>query len=70
MGCTKKTITKEVSTERCNEMIKGFENQIQEHLGVKEKYKGNQRKELIQEIKDNPSHIWEVTIDGLIHYEF
>ena len=68
MGCSKKMSVKIPTTDRCNEMILGFENQINRAFKTNVKYEGKERELLIKTIKDNPTHFWEVTIDGLIHY--
>ena len=50
-------------------MITGFENQINRMFKTEVKYEGEERDLLIKTIQENPNHFWEVTIDGLIHYE-
>ncbi len=69
MGCNKKMSIKTPTIERCNEMITEFENQINRAFKTEAKYEGEERDLLIKTIQDNPTHFWEVTIDGLIHYE-
>ena len=69
MKCNKKTIKKQPNIDRCNEMIKGFEDQINHMFKTNVKYKGEERKLLIKTIKDNPNHCWEVTKTGLMHYD-
>ena len=68
MGCSKKMSVKIPTLDRCEEMILGFENQINEIFKTNVKYEGEERELLIKTIQDNPTHFWEVTIDGLIHY--
>tara|TARA_R110000782_G_scaffold13433_1_gene39607 strand:+ start:268 stop:480 length:213 start_codon:yes stop_codon:yes gene_type:complete len=68
MKCSKKMSVKIPTIERCKEMILGFENQINETFKTNVKYEGKERELLIKTIQDNPTHFWEVTIDGLIYY--
>ena len=70
MGCNKKLKTTPATTEECNELITDIENSLSDTFGVKTKYKGELRNELIKTIKENPDHLWEVTNNGLIHYAF
>ena len=69
MGCSKKMSIKIPTTNRCNEMITDIEKSLSDKFKTKAKYKGELRKLLIKTIKDNPTHFWEVTNSGLIHYE-
>ena len=68
MGCSHKIKVKPVSIERCNEMITGFENQINRNFDNNVKHKGKKRKELIKRIQDNPTHCWVVTAEGIISF--
>jgi len=68
INCNKISKNTTVTLKRCNEMIKGFEDQINHMFKTNVKYKGEERKLLIKTIKDNPTHCWEVTNTGLIHY--
>lgn len=68
MGCSKQISIKIPTIKRCNEMITGFESQINEMFNTSVKYEGEERDLLIKEIQDNPTHFWGVGIDGLIHF--
>ena len=69
MKCNKKSKNTTVTLKRCNEMIKEFEDQINFIFRTNAKYKGEEKKALIKTIKDNPTHCWEVTKTGLMHYD-
>jgi hypothetical protein len=68
MGCSKKMSVKIPTTDRCNKMIDGFDKQISDTFKTKHKYSKKERTLLIKTIKENPTHFWEVGINGLIHY--
>ena len=69
MGCNKKIKTVIPTTERCNEMINEFEEMINRKFNTNAKYSRDERLELINEIKSNPTHFWELGENSLIHYE-
>jgi hypothetical protein len=49
-------------------MIDGFDKQISDTFKTKHKYSKKERTLLIKTIKENPTHFWEVGINGLMHY--
>lgn len=69
MGCNKKAEIKQVTTERCNEMIDDLERQIKNKFKTVHKYSDKERIKLIAEIKKHPNHIWMVGENSLIHME-
>jgi len=69
MSCNKKMVVKIPTDKRCNEMIDVFDKQIQDKFKTKAKYSEEERVLLIEEIKSNPTHFWEVGNKSLIHYK-
>ena len=69
MGCNKKLNVEIPTTERCNEMIDGFEKMISDKFKTKAKYSEKERLSLVNEIKSNQTHFWELGEKSLIHYE-
>ncbi len=69
MGCDKKLNIEIPTTERCDEMIDGFEKMISDKFKTKFTYSDEGRGLLINEIKSNPTHCWELGEGALIHYE-
>ncbi len=69
MSCNKKLNIEIPTTKRCNEMIDRFEKMINDKFKTNAKYSKDERLELINEIKLNPTHLWEVGDKSLMHYE-